>query len=198
MRKRSLYILLSVAVLLGLYPGLAFAVAGHDAPLVAQTDGTYAMYRLYNPTSGEHFYTASEAERDAVEDAGWNYEGIGWYAPEWDGPLVYRLYSGTDHHYTTSEAERDSLVKAGWSYEGVGWTSDETSGFSVPLYRQFNPNVDPTAPVNNSGSHNYTTSLSEHNQLVSVGWHDEGVGWYGVDVDAYYGFSGELPAEDDQ
>ena len=38
------------------------------------------MYRLYNPNSGEHFYTANAAERDKVKKAGWRDEGIGWNA----------------------------------------------------------------------------------------------------------------------
>ncbi|HJJ01170.1 MAG TPA: hypothetical protein OIM11_08555 [Coriobacteriaceae bacterium] len=147
----------------------------------ACADGTaQVMYRLYNPNSGEHFYTADVSERDAVAAAGWSYEGEGWTAPTVSSTPVYRLYSGTDHHYCTGEGEKDALVAAGWSYEGIGWYSDDAKG--VPLYRQFNPNVDPTAPVNNSGSHNYTTSLDEHKHLVSIGWNDEGIGWYGVDV----------------
>ena len=137
-----------------------------------------AMYRLYNPNSGEHFYTASAHERDSLRRAGWKYEGVGWTAPASSRTPVYRLYSGTDHHYTTSAAERDMLVRAGWKYEGVGWYSDDAKG--VPLYRQFNPNVNPGAPRNNSGSHNYTTSRTEHDHLVSVGWRGEGIGWYGM------------------
>lgn len=137
-----------------------------------------AMYRLYNPNSGEHFYTASKAERDSVVAAGWKYEGIGWYAPKTSNTPVYRLYSGTDHHYTMSVSERDWLISVGWKYEGTGWYSDDSKG--VALYRQFNPNVDPSAARNNSGSHNYTTSKSENDYLVSVGWRAEGIGWYGV------------------
>ena len=37
------------------------------------------MYRLYNPNSGEHFYTASKGERNHLISLGWNDEGIGWY-----------------------------------------------------------------------------------------------------------------------
>lgn len=149
----------------------------------AGTEGTYdpeqtAMYRLYNPNSGEHFYTASTAERDATVAAGWNDEGIGWIAPDESTTPVYRLYSGTDHHYTTSTVERDYLVSVGWDDEGVGWYSDDAQG--VPLHREFNPNVDPSAPFNNSGSHNYTTSEAERDYLVSIGWRYEGVGWYGM------------------
>ena len=150
---------------------------------VADPDTYEVMFRLYNPNSGEHFYTASEVERDATIAAGWNDEGIGWTAPVESDTPVYRLYSGTDHHYTTSTVERDHLIDVGWTLEGdnaegIAWYSDDQK--RVPLYRQFNPNVDPTAPFNNSGSHNYTTSLEEHEQLISIGWRGEDIGWYGV------------------
>ncbi len=149
----------------------------------AKPESTQVMYRLYNPNSGEHFYTASTVERDATIAAGWNDEGIGWTAPSESNTPVYRLYSGTDHHYTMSIVERDHLIDVGWTLEGdnaegIAWYSDDQK--RVPLYRQFNPNVDPTAPLNNSGSHNYTTSLEEHEQLISIGWRGEDVGWYGV------------------
>ncbi len=139
---------------------------------------TQAMYRLYNPNSGEHFYTASDVEKDATVAAGWNYEGIGWHAPVTSETPVYRVYSGTDHHYTKDAGERDALVQLGWKDEGTSFYSDDQE--RVPLYRQFNPNVDPNAATNNAGSHNYTTSQDEHSRLVSIGWNDEGIGWYGV------------------
>lgn len=31
-----------------------------------------------------------------------------------------------------------------------------------------------------TGTHNYTTGKGEHNYLVSIGWVDEGIGWYGL------------------
>ena len=162
---------------------LTTAMAAFREARKAGTAGTYdperaAMYRLYNPNSGEHFYTASTVERDATVAAGWNDEGVGWIAPDMSQTPVYRLYSGTDHHYTTSTVERDYLMSVGWSDEGIGWYSDDAQG--IPLHRQFNPNVDPSAPVNNSGSHNYTTSEVERDYLVSIGWRYEGVGWYGM------------------
>lgn len=166
---------------------------GNNAYVIATGQGNYTgsktaefsievrgrlMYRMYNPNSGEHFYTASSKERRGLVNAGWKYEGIGWTAPTTSKAPVYRLYSGSDHHYTISKNERDGLIKAGWKYEGIGWYSDDAKG--VPLYRQYNPNVNPEARRNNSGSHNYTTSKSERNNLVRLGWKDEGVGWYGV------------------
>lgn len=141
------------------------------------TSKTQPMHRLYNPNSGEHFYTASAQERDVLVSAGWSYEDVGWIAPASSKTPVFRLYSGTDHHYTSSAAERDALVMSGWSDEGIGWYSDDAKG--IPLYRQFNPNVDPAAPTNNSGSHNYTISQSENDFLCNNGWQGEGIGWYG-------------------
>jgi len=134
--------------------------------------GRIAMHRLYNPYSGEHFYTADESERDEVAAAGWEYEGVGWTAPNAGDPVyrVYNPYAG-DHHYTLDVEERDGLVAAGWTDEGVGWRSDP--GKAVPLYREYNPNMF-------SCNHNYTADRAEHDSLVSIGWADEGEAWYGV------------------
>lgn len=131
------------------------------------------MYRLYNPNSGEHFYTASESERNSVAKAGWVYEGIGWIAPKKSSVPVYRLYNPNagDHHYTTSADERDSLTKMGWNYEGIGWYSDENH--TVAILREYNPYAI-------AGAHNFTASTSEHRNLVSLGWHDEKTAWYAL------------------
>ena len=129
------------------------------------------MFRLYNPNSGEHFYTASKDEGNHLVDVGWRYEGIAWYAAK-KGDAVYRLYNKNagDHHYTLSASERDMLIKAGWKYEGVGWYSDKAK--KVPLYRLYNKNAI-------AGSHHYTTSKSESDMLVKAGWKYEGISWYG-------------------
>lgn len=149
---------------------------------IAMPGKAYAadMYRMYNPNSGEHFYTASVVERNSLYIAGWDYEGIGWVAPD-SGDDVYRLYNPNagDHHYTPSVAERDMLVSVGWKDEGVGWKT----GGSVPLYRQYNPNA-------RAGSHNFTTSIGENDALVAAGWKAEGIGWYGTG----YGRADQMPA----
>lgn len=130
------------------------------------------MHRLYNPNSGEHFYTADTNERNQLVNVGWKSEGTGWIAPDAGEPVyrVYNLNSG-DHHYTLSAGERDQLVSVGWKNEGRGWYSDTNR--SVPLYRAYNPNA-------KSGTHNYTTNVPEQLNLLLAGWRDEGVGWYGV------------------
>jgi len=130
------------------------------------------MYRLYNPNSGEHFYTGSVAERDFLVTAGWRYEGVAWTAPTTGTPVyrVYNPYTG-DHHYTTNYSEVEMLVNAGWRYEGIGWYSAGNTG--NPLYRLYNPYC------RGAGSHHYTTSAAERDNLTSLGWRYEGIGWYG-------------------
>ena len=139
----------------------------------AAKEGYSSMYRLYNPNSGEHFYTADTTERDNLVGYGWRYEGIAWSAPETSDTPVYRLYNPNagDHHYTTSEKEKDNLVSLGWKFEGIGWYSTGTDGQA--LYRLYNPNAKA------AGSHHYTTSADERDNLVSLGWRDEGIAWYG-------------------
>ena len=134
------------------------------------------MYRMYNPNSGEHFFTSDVNERNSLYLVGWNAEGVGWYAPTSSSVPVYRLYNknGGEHHYTTNEAEKKMLVKLGWSDEGIGWYSDDNHG--TPLYRVYNPN----AFANN---HHYTTNAAEKTMLVNRGWRDEGIGWYGCNND---------------
>lgn len=131
------------------------------------------MYRLYNPNSGEHFYTADTEEKNRLVGYGWQYEGIGWNAPSESNIPVHRLYNPNagDHHYTIDLEEKVMLEKEGWNYEGIGWYSENENG--VPLYRQYNPNAQ-------AGSHNYTTDKAENDKLVSLGWHEEGIGWYGM------------------
>ena len=133
---------------------------------------TEAMFRLYNPNSGEHFYSSSTVERDHLISLGWQDEGTGWIAPA-SGDAVYRLYNpyAGEHHYTLSAAERDMLVSVGWNDEGVGWYSDPNE--SVPLFRVYNPNE-------YANNHHYTTSAAERDMLLSIGWQDEGVSWHGV------------------
>lgn len=141
-------------------------------PVHAEEVREILMHRLYNPNSGEHFYTADDQEKNDLVQAGWHDEDYGWVAPS-SGDPVYRLYNPNagDHHYTLSQSERDNLVKAGWRYEGVGWYSDPEK--TVPVYREYNPNA-------KSGAHNFTVDESEDRNLVSVGWRAEGIAWYAL------------------
>ena len=132
------------------------------------------MFRLYNPNSGEHFYTANAVEGNTILAQGWKYEGIAWIAPVSSGRPVYRLYNPNagDHHYTTDANEKNHLVSMGWNYEGIGWYSDELQ--TTTLYRLYNPNA------TGAGAHHYTMNVVERDNLTSLGWNYEGTAWYGL------------------
>jgi len=129
------------------------------------------MLRLYNPNSGEHFYTASVKEKEDLVKAGWKYEGLAWKAPAKSKTPVYRLYNPNagDHHFTMSATEKASLIKAGWKDEGIGWYSDDAK--TKPVYRAYNPNAV-------TGTHHYTLSKDEMKTLIKAGWKDEGIAFY--------------------
>ena len=132
------------------------------------------IYRIYNPRSGEHFYTQHFEEMITLSfKSNWILEGVGWNAPIHSDEPVYRIYNPNtgDHHFTTNRLEKDTLVCLGWVDEGIAWYSNPQK--TIPLYRQYNANV-------NIGSHNYTTSIEERDALVQRGWHDEKIAWYGM------------------
>ncbi len=128
----------------------------------------HAVYRLYNPNSGEHFYTPHYAELLADVKAGWRDEGVAWYTEtEAAGIPMYRLYNPNSglHHYTLDLNERDSLVSIGWNNEGIAWYTSPKASDPV-VYRLYNKN---------DGNHHYTISSYERDSLVQAGWMDEGI-----------------------
>lgn len=143
-------------------------VAAADTPKFEDTHVN--VYRVYNPNSGEHFFTSSLGEAKSLASVGWQWEGIGWVAPK-NGTPVYRLYNPNtgDHHFTTSAGERDVLVKKGWRKEGISWFSDSSD--QKALYRLYNPNA-------KVGTHMITTSKGEYDALGKKGWRREGISGY--------------------
>ncbi len=130
------------------------------------------LYRLYNPNSGEHFYTPILKEKEDLVSLGWKAEGTAWNEMVVDQSVpVYRLYNPNDgdHHYTTNSKERQALIKMGWINENIAWYADPTQ--SIPVYRVYNQNAF-------SGAHHYTTNQEEYTTLVERGWVAEGIGFY--------------------
>lgn len=144
-------------------------------PNVPSQTGDSNVIRLYNPNTGEHLFTTSEAERINLVYNGWKVEESSWKTPNSSDTPIYRLYNPNngDHHYTISTAERNALVDYGWSYEGHSlYSATEEDG--IPIYRMYNPNA------KGAGSHHYTESIDECNALRSYGWNFEGVAWFGI------------------
>ncbi len=149
-------------------------------------EGCVFNYRLYNPNSGEHFYTGSRKEALILIEAGWNFEGPGFVNPT-TGNAVYRLYNSKlgDHLYTNDVDEINSLINGGdWKFDdgadGTHWvpafpSADSSTG--KPMYRLYNPNAWDSGKA---GAFHFTMSKEERDHLKSLGWIDEGIGWYSV------------------
>jgi predicted phosphodiesterase len=135
------------------YEGVAFRAFASSA-----ADGRAPVYRFWSPSSGAHFYTLGEAERDKLlrSYAGiWMYEGVAFYAyPAGRQPAgtlpVHRFWSGSlaTHFYTTSDTERFKLVSsyAGtWAYEGAAWYAHPAQAATTIAITK-GPYIQETAP----------------------------------------------------
>ena len=129
------------------------------------------MLRMYNPNTGEHFYTGSEEERDMLIEAGWQYEGVAFTFPRNTGAPVHRLFEPItgEHLYTMDEAEKDRLMAEGWNYEGVAFNSAYDT--EAVQHRLHNPNA-------SVGAYHFTFSEEEKQNLINAGWEYQGIGWY--------------------
>ncbi|OAX32631.1 hypothetical protein K503DRAFT_749649 [Rhizopogon vinicolor AM-OR11-026] len=102
-----------------------------------QVSGSIPLYRLYNPTTVDHLYTTSTAQKEsAVAQDGYRYEEIAGYVYESgnvcpDAVPLYHLYSyaGTDNFYTLSKEEALSAVAHD------GYTIVGTAAWVVPTYQ---------------------------------------------------------------
>jgi Subtilase family/Repeat of unknown function (DUF5648) len=133
---------------------------------------TVALYRYWNPTIGDHFYTTNWSELGSGR-YGWNYEGVQCYvfgAQRAGTVPLYRYWNPTigDHFYTSNWSELGG-GRYGWNYEGVQcYVYPGQQPEAVPLYRYWNPtNTD----------HFYTTNWSELGG-GRYGWNYEGVQGY--------------------
>lgn len=138
----------------------------------AAYDAAHAnMYRVYNPYSGEHLFTADLNEARVLSGKGWRWEGVGWVVPLVSDNPVYRLYNpySGDHHYTLDLNEYNVLAGYGWRQEGIGWYSDAPD--QITVFRLFNP-------YTSVGTHHYTKDTNEYAVLPEHYWTPEGVAWY--------------------
>jgi len=89
------------------------------------------VHRLYNSSSGDHFFTTNNQELLAAQRVGYAYEGVVGraYSPSVAASngftVVQRLYNGLtgEHLYTSSSTEVASLLRLGYSSEGAAWAS---------------------------------------------------------------------------
>ena len=139
------------------------------------------LYRLYNPYTHEHFFTAETTENDNLVRLGWKSEGgVGYIYKHGEKGGVYRLYNPTtgEHHYTMKEDEVAKCVKDGWKNEGVKWFSAQNKEVTLnKLYSMYNP-------YEKKFYHHYTADAKEIEQMVKAGWRKEEVKWCTLPVSA--------------
>jgi hypothetical protein len=146
--------------------------------------GSTPMYKLYNTSTGDYFYTTSAGERDnAIANFGYSDGGVACYVFSSNvlgtSPL-YRLYNPTtrDHFYTISASERDNATSLGYATEGTAcyvFASDPQASLAqlLPTFKWSRDNGTVLARV---------TAIDETNSVLTVS---------GTGKDGNLGFAGE-------
>ena len=115
--------------------GAGFAQEGPSFNLFAdsnEAEGATDIYRLFNPTTGKHFFTANKQEADTAAGAGYSMEGVAGEAYTTARPgttAVERYYNPAigAHLYTSSPQEQETLPGLGYTREGTAfYTPNQT------------------------------------------------------------------------
>lgn len=107
------------------------------------------VYRLFNPSNGDHLYTKSIDEvTSAVKNDGYKFEGIGFMEPKSGNSLVsvHRFYqpSTGNHFYTASLPEKNDVMRTDYRYEGVAFNAacfggcENRANETVNIHRFYN------------------------------------------------------------
>lgn len=141
----------------------------------------YEIYRFFNPNTGAHFFTASTAERDHLQnsDLGLVYEGNSFdsnLSAANGGAAVYRFLNTENgvHFYTADANEANEIRNTlpQFNDEGIVYyahTSADAGG--TALYRFFNTE---------NGSHFFTPSEEERDNIINT------LGHYNYEGTAFY------------
>ena len=168
MRMSSVRNLVAVAIAAGLAlaPATAFAAD--------------SLYRVYDPSTGEHLYTTHMEEVEHLQGKGWHFEKDQTTTVPSKGTPVWRVYNPAtnDHHYTADKHEAEVLTgERGWVYDFSGnpafYGSNEAHG--TPVYRIYDTTCYHFGQL-------FTADKHERNVWLSTGhWNDEGIAWYAGD-----------------
>lgn len=141
---------------------------------VGASTSKVAIYRFYHYSTGSHFFTTSESEKERVITqmaSKYRFEGYkfaGWTDGNSESRVpvarFYKKSTGT-HFYTISPTETSRLKQtSGFRYEGIAYygqkdftATDDIDG-QCPVVRFYNFT---------NGTHFYTSSLTETDRLSS-------------------------------
>ncbi len=159
-----------------------------NAPVSSENDLPSTVYRFFNNDTGVHFYTASVAERDFVDEnlsnftsEGASYRGVDPLTGTPEPLPVYRFLNQDTgvHLYTIDENERNFVQNelSNFSFEGEAFFAYTTPvEGTIPIYRFFN---------STSGAHFYTPSTSERDFVESdlPDFQSEGIAYYALPIE---------------
>jgi hypothetical protein len=113
---------------------------------------TTPVYRFWSEDLGTHFFTASNAEADAVMlhlQELVEFQGAGWlaYARQAPGTVPVYRFRRQDQlrfYYSTEASPPDAASADGpaWRYEGVAWYSAPALGVGLDAYQFWNADLD--------------------------------------------------------
>jgi len=139
------------------------------------------VYRFYKPSADTFFFTASEAEKNAIiANYPWyNYDGPAFYAYDSPGSgrvPVYRFYKTTadTFFFTAAEAEKNAIIAnyPWYNYDGPAFYAYDSPGSGrVPVYRFYKTTADVFF---------FTASEAEKNAIIAS------YPWYNFDGVAFY------------
>jgi hypothetical protein len=126
------------------------------------------FYKLYNPNTGEHFYTTSESEMAKLL-TNYSYEServaCRVYKAAKSGVVPFYRFWNTQtgkHFFTASEGEKKKLIdyySSVFKYEGIAcYLFNTQTTNTLPFYRLYNRQND---------DHFYTINESEKNNLLT-------------------------------
>ncbi|MFV0556672.1 MAG: CHAP domain-containing protein [Lactovum sp.] len=122
------------------------------------------VYRLYNISSGDHYFTTDKEEVKKIIFEGYQYEKTV-FSTVTSGVPVYCVYNKVtgEHIYTTEASEVKEYIEKGWNDEGIAWEAP-TKGKDV--FRLYN---------SEKNSHLFTSDDNEIKVLLKEGWVKEKV-----------------------
>ena len=153
-----------------------------DSDVIANT-----VFRFFDSATGAYFYTASDTEKEFVEDNLDNFiqedSSFASVNPESSDREVevFRFFNATTGGYllTADETEREFILENSDEFvsEGVGFAAFETNvDNSIPVYRFFETNA---------GVHFYTADETERAFIENLSnFNSEGIAFYALPIES--------------
>ena len=108
----------------------------------AQAQGATDVYRLFNPSSGDHFFTTDINEKNVAAGGGYRVEGVMGAAStsaseNTEAVLRYFNPQSGQHFFTSNQNEANTLADQGYVSEGVGFYAPKSSSATQSPAQQY-------------------------------------------------------------